>query len=85
MIRYFSYALSGESITPDRSFALIILLKKAGIVFPFQPKFNNVKGKLLFHPILQIEEGEKERALALLEGEGIKGAKITASGSYVKW
>lgn len=85
MIKYYIYALSGEGMNSGRSFELIILLKKAGAVFPLHPKFNNVNGQLLFYPVQPINEEIKERALTLLRAEGFTGADIKFLGSYVKW
>lgn len=85
MVRYFLYALSGKGIIPDKSWALIILLKKAGVVFSFHPKFSNTNGQLLFSPVQEIDEKTKQRALILLQGEGVAGAEIEARGSYAKW
>jgi len=85
MIRYFSYALSGDGVLSAGPFFLIILLKKAGIVFPFHPKFNKAKGQFLFFPIQEIDEEMKRRALVLLQGEGFAGAEIKTLGNYVKW
>jgi len=84
MVRCYSYALSGKEIVSGESRFYIRLLINAGAVFPFRPKYNNVKGKLLFYTIQEITEEIKERALALFKEEGVKDAAIKANGSYLK-
>jgi len=83
MVRYFSYALRGKGVLPAKSLVLISLLKKAGAVFPCQPKFNNDKGTLLFHTIKEITEEINECAVGFIKGEGVKGAEIKYLGNYL--
>ena len=71
------YALSGKrGVTSGRSWFLISQLKKAGVVFPHHPKFGVVNGRLIFHPIKEITDEIINSAIASIEGEGVKDAKI---------
>lgn len=84
MIELLIYTLSGKrGITPDKSMFFIRLLKKAGVLFPFHPKYDSIKGQLVFYPTHIISDEIMKIALILIKGEGVKDAKIEKTGKYM--
>lgn len=84
MIELFIYTLSGKTgIMPGRSMFFISLLKKAGVLFQFHPKYDIIKGQLVFYPTHIISDETMKIALTLIKGEGVKDAKIEKTGKYL--
>ena len=84
MVELYIYTLKGKSgIVPDRSMFFIGLLKKAGVLFQFHPKFDSIKGQLVFYAIRSIDEEIMGNAMKLIKGEGIKNASIERTGKYL--
>lgn len=88
MVKHKSYELSGQGITPEKTLAIINLLRDNGVRFVS----NSARGghsagpvsRMYLFPADDIDERTKAKCLAALATIGLKGVRLEKVGQYAK-